>query len=95
MNIYILNILIYCSIPFTAILLIVALISKSILKKNGFNVSFLWMSFYTDIKNMNKLSKEKTDLRVLYYGLLISTIAFHSLFVLALIMIITDIISRS
>jgi len=29
----------------------------SILKKNGFKVTFLWMSF-SDIKNMNKLSQE-------------------------------------
>jgi hypothetical protein len=82
-------------IPFTAILLIVAINSKIILKKKGYKVAFLWMSFYTDIKNMNKLSKEKSDLRGLYYSLLISTIGFLSLFLLAFIVIISEIISRS
>ncbi len=91
---FIMNILIYCMTPFTAILIIVAINNKIILKKNGYKVSFLWMSFYTDIKNMNKLSKEKPDLRVLYYSQLISTIAFLSLFAMALIVIISEIISR-
>ncbi len=95
MNTVILNILIYCMIPFTAILLIVAINNKIILKKNGYKVSFLWMSFYTDIKKMNKLSKEKTDLRVLYYSQLISTIGFLGLFLLAFIVIVSEIISRS
>ena len=95
MNTVILNILIYCMIPFTAILLIVAINNKIILKKNGYKISFLWMSFYTDIKKMNQLSKEKTDLRVLYYSQLISTIAFLCLFVMLFYVIISEIISRS
>jgi ABC-type spermidine/putrescine transport system permease subunit I len=95
MNVFIVNILIYCIVPFTAILIIVAINSKIILKKNGYKVEYLWMSFYKDIKNMNKLSKEKTDLRVLYYSLLISTIGFLSLLLLAFIVIISEIISRS
>ncbi len=95
MDTFIFNLLIYSTLTIGAIFITITIISKIILKKNGFNVTFLYGMTVSDIKKMNKLSKEKTDLRVLYYSQLISTIAFLSLFVLALIMIITDIISRS
>ncbi len=93
LNALILNILIYCTIPISAIFIVVSNINKAILKKNGYKVTFLWMSL-SDIKKMNELSKEKTDLRPLYYGLLISTIGFLSLFLLAFILVISDIILR-
>jgi len=57
MNTLILNILVYCTPAFSSIFVIVTIICKAILKKNGFKVTFLWMSF-SDIKNMNKLSQE-------------------------------------
>ncbi len=88
------NILIYC-IPIIGVVFVpVTLISKTILKKNGFEVTFLSMDFF-DLKNLKKLSKDKTDLRVLYYCLLISTIGFLSLFLIAFIVIISEVISRS
>jgi hypothetical protein len=95
MNTFIINILIYCIPTFSAIFVIVAIISKTILKKNGFKVTFLGMTFFSDIRNLKKISKDKTDLRVLYYSLLISTIAFLSLFVMLFFVVISEIISRS
>ncbi len=94
MNTFLINMLIYCIPTFGAIFVIVTIISKTVLKKNGFQVTFLWMAL-SDIKKMNKLSMKKTDLRVLYYSQLISTIGFLSLFLLAFIVIISEIISRS
>jgi len=95
MNTFLINILIYCIPTIGAIFVTVTIISKTVLKKNGFKVTFFYGMTISDIKNMNKLSKEKTDLRVLYYSQLISTIAFLSLFLLAFIVIISEIISRS
>lgn len=94
MNTFLMNMLIYCIPTIGAIFVTVTIISKVILKKNGYKVTFLWMAL-SDIKKMNKLSKEKADLRVLYYSQLISTIGFLSLFLLAFIVIISEIISRS
>ena len=94
MNTVIINILIYCISTLGPVFVTIILINKSILRKNGIKVTFLWMTF-SDIKNMNKLSKEKSDLRGLYYSLLISTIGFLSLFLLAFIVIISEIILRS
>ena len=95
MDDFIFNILIYSIPTIGAIFLTVTIISKIILKKNGFKVTFFYGMTLSDIKKMNKLSKEKTDLRVLYYSQLISTIGFLSLFLLAFIVIISEIISRS
>jgi|APSaa5957512622_1039677.scaffolds.fasta_scaffold152331_1 hypothetical protein len=94
MNTLLINVLIYCIPTIGAIFVTVTIISKTVLKKNGFKVTFLWMDL-SDIKKMNKLSMKKADIRVLYHSLLISTIGFLSLFLLAFIVIITEIISRS
>ena len=94
MNTFLINILIYCIPIFGAMFVTVAIISKTILRNNGVKVTFLSMSI-GDIKKMNDLSKEKTDLRILYYSLLISTIAFLSLFALAIFIVISEIISHS
>lgn len=90
---FLINILIYCTPIFGAIFVTVAFISKIVLKKNGFNVTLLWMAL-SDIKKLNELSKEKTDLRILYYSLIISTIGFLSLFLIAFILIITETLAR-
>lgn len=95
MNTFLINMLIYCIPTIGAIFLIVTILSKIILKKNGFKVTFFYGMTISDIKKMNKLSKKKTGLRVLYYSQLISTIGFLSLFLLAFIVIISEIISRS
>ncbi len=95
MDNYIFNILIYCIPTIGAVFLTVAIISKIILRKNGYKVTFFYGITLSDIKNMNKLSKVKTDLRVLYYSMLISDVSFLSLFLLVFIVVISDIISRS
>jgi len=94
MNTFLINMLIYCIPTIGAIFVTVTIISKTLLKKNGFKVTFLWMAL-SDINKMNKLSKEKKDLRVLYYSQLISTIGFLSLFLLAFLVIILEIINRN
>ncbi len=95
MNLFIFNVLTYGILIIGSIFTTVTIISKFVLKKNGFKVTFFLGMTNSDIKNMNKLSKEKTDLRVLYYSMLISTIGFLSLFLLAFIVIISETISRS
>lgn len=94
MNPCLINILIYWLSTIGPIFVVVTIISKSVLRKNKFKVTFLWMAL-SDITKMNKLSKEKPDLRLLYYSLLISTIGFLSLFLIAFVMIISEKISRS
>ncbi|PIQ34674.1 MAG: hypothetical protein COW63_03385 [Bacteroidetes bacterium CG18_big_fil_WC_8_21_14_2_50_41_14] len=92
-NYFILNILIYCLPIFGAIFIIVGLISKSILQENGYKVTYLTMSF-SDITNMKKLSTVKADLRVVYYSLLISTVAFLSLFAMSFFIVVSETLSR-
>jgi hypothetical protein len=91
-NQILINILIYCTTPFGAIFIAITLISKTILKENGYEVNYLEPGFYTDIKNLKKLSKEKEDLRVLYYSKLFATIAVLSLFLLIFLFIILSVI---
>lgn len=93
-NTFLLKMLIYCIPIIGAIFVTITIISKTILKKNGFKVTFLWMAL-SDIKKMNKLSKEKANLRVIYYSQLIFTIGFLSLFLIAFVVMISDILSVS
>ncbi len=91
MNYYIINILIICIPVFATALITVTLLSKAVLKKNGFKVSFIWMSF-SDIKNLKKLSSERVDLKVLYTSLLGSIFTFLSLFVLTILVVVLEIL---
>ncbi len=95
MNYYIFNILVYSIITIGSIFTTVTIISKIVLKKNGFKVTFFLGMTNEDIKNMNKLSKEKKDIRILYYSMLFSTIAALGLFVIILFVVISEIVSRS
>lgn len=88
MKTIIFDVLLYSMLPIGAIYIAISLICKIILKNSGFKVDFIILFSLSDIRKMNKLTKEEKDLRVLYYGLLISTIGFLSLFLLAFIEIL-------
>ena len=94
MDNFIFKVLIYNIPIFGAIYAIVSIISKTILKKSGYKVTFLRMAF-SDIKNLKKLSKEKTELRFLYFILLLSTICILSLTLLFLTYMILMITSHN
>ncbi len=64
-----------------SVFMILAIRSKSILKKQGFNTNYFIVSF-SDIANLKRLSKLKPEFRLLYISLLFFT------FLLALLVLL-------
>ncbi len=81
------NILLYCSPILWAIFVTITFIGKAILKKHGFEVTFMNVSI-SDYRNLKKLISENTKLIIIYHSLIISTICVSITIVLFIISMI-------
>lgn len=61
-------------------------VTKTVLRKNGFEVTSIIAQF-SDLKKLYQLSKKENKCKILFYAYLLSTLLFFSMVILIIVLI--------
>lgn len=65
---------------------ILSSVTKTVLRKNGFEVTSIIAQF-SDLKKLYQLSKKEKNYKVLFYAYLLSTLLFFSIVIIIIVLI--------